>query len=192
MKLNLLLSSTIICLAFQLNAMAQKDPEPKKGFDKDKLFIGGNFGLSFGDYTLINVSPQLGYRFNKWLAAGAGPNFIYSSTLYRYEPSIDNYRTNYGVAGLNIFGRVYPIEYIFLQLQPEANYTWGKIKFYDGTPSIKLPGQIVPSLLGGVGGVIPIEDNGALIILIQYDLLQRVRSPYGTRAFYGLGYNIGF
>lgn len=192
MKLNLLLSFTIICLAIQLNAMAQQDPEPKKGFDKDKLFIGGNFGLSFGDYTLINVSPQVGYRFNRWLAAGAGPNFIYSSTLYRYDPSIDNYRTNYGVAGLNIFGRVYPIEYIFLQLQPEANYTWGKIKFYDGTPNIKLPGQIVPSLLGGVGGVIPIAENGALIVMIQYDLLQNVRSPYGTRAFYGLGYNIGF
>jgi hypothetical protein len=191
MKLKLLTFSTIICLAFQMNAMAQEDPEPKKGFDKDKLFFGGNFGLSFGDYTLINVSPQIGYRFNKWFAAGAGPNFIYSSIRYRYFYSYDDYRNNYGVAGLNVFGRIYPIDYVFLQLQPEANYTWGKIKFYDGTPDAKLPGKIVPSLLGGVGGAIPTGGRGALIILIQYDLLQNNRSPYGTRAFYGLGYNIG-
>src|SRR6476619_3158049 len=101
MKLRLLAFSAIICIAFQMKAMAQEDPEPKKGFDKDKLFFGGNFGLSFGDYTLINISPQIGYRFNKWIAAGTGLNFIYSSIRYRYYPSIDDYKNNYGVAGIN-------------------------------------------------------------------------------------------
>ncbi len=55
----------------------------KTGFDKNKLFFGGNFGLSFGDYTIVNVSPQLGYRFNNYLAAGAGINLLYSSTKLR-------------------------------------------------------------------------------------------------------------
>ena len=175
-----------------MNVMAQQEEEPtKSGFDKNKLFFGGTLGLSFGDYTLINVSPQVGYRFNKYLAAGTGVNFIYSSIRYRYYYSIDDYKNNYGVAGINVFGRVYPIDYVFLQLQPEANYTWGKIKFYDGTPDAKLPGKIIPSLLGGVGGAIP-AGRGALIVLLEYDLLQNDRSPYGTRAFFNLGYNIGF
>src|SRR4051812_47591961 len=98
----------------------EEDPEPKTGFDKSKLFFGGTFGLSFSNYyTLVNVSPQVGYRFNDYLAAGTGVNFIYSSQksidIYGYDYS----RLNIGVAGLNVFGRVYPIREAFIQLQPE-------------------------------------------------------------------------
>lgn len=168
-----------------LTALAQDEEEPSKGFDKEKLFFGGTFGLGFGsNNTLVNVSPQVGYRFNRYLAAGAGINFIYSS--YKYG----GYKTNYGVTGLNIFGRVYPIDYAFLQLQPELNYNWGKHKFDDGTEE-KLEGKITPSLLGGVGAAIP-AGRGAFLIMVQYDLLQDARSPYGNRAFYNFGYNFGF
>ena len=185
-----LLAVSVLVLAAG-TARAQEEEAPKKGFDKDKLFFGGNFGLSFGDYTIINVSPQIGYRFNQYFAVGAGPNFIYSSFRHRYYPSTADYRENYGVAGLNIFGRVYPLEFLLLQIQPEMNYTWGKYKFYDGSPNQKLDGKFVPSLLAGGGAVIP-AGRGALIAMVQYDLLQNNRSPYGNRAFYNFGYNIGF
>lgn len=177
-----------------LAVQAQQEPveqeQAKGGFNKENLFFGGNFGLSFGDYTLVNVSPQVGYRFNRYLAAGAGVNFLYSSFKRRYNVGAD-YKENYGNAGLNIFGRVYPIEYLLLQLQPEANYVWGKIKYPDNT-QLKLDGQIVPSLLGGAGAVIPTGGRGSFIVMVQYDLLQNERSPYQNRAFYNFGYNIGF
>jgi hypothetical protein len=188
----------LIILLFAIAAISQysmaqdEREESPKGFDKSKLFFGGNFGLSFSSYsTLVNVSPQIGYRFNKYLAAGGGPNFIYYSQKYVGISGNDLYRENFGYAGLNIFGRVYPIEQVFLQLQPEANYSWGKIKFYDGSKDEKLDGKIVPSLLAGAGGAIP-AGSGAFIIMVQYDLLQQQRSPYGNRAFFSFGYNIGF
>ncbi len=93
------------------------------------------------------------------LAAGAGINFIYSSNKYQYA----GYKEQYGVTGLNIFGRVYPIEYIFLQAQPEANYTWLKYKFDNGEPDLKLPNKIVPSLLGGIGAAIP-AGRGSILL----------------------------
>ena len=187
----------LLSLAQYSSAQDEKQeapPEEKKGFDKSRLFIGGNFGLSFSSYyTLINVSPQLGYHFNRWLAAGAGVNFIYSSQKSYYNNGADYSKTNYGVTGINIFGRVYPIQQILLQLQPELNYTWGKEKFYDGiTPDYKFSGKLVPSLLAGAGGAIPTGGSGAFIIMIQYDLLQNARSPYDNRPFYSFGYNIGF
>ncbi|OQP47232.1 hypothetical protein A4H97_06920 [Niastella yeongjuensis] len=158
------------------------------GFDKSKLFFGGNLGLAFGSYsTLVNVSPQIGYRFNRYLAAGAGINFLYSSNKYDYA----GYKEEYGVTGLNVFGRFYPIEYIFLQVQPEANYTWLKYHFYNGEPDEKLPNKIVPSLLGGIGAAIP-AGRGYFIVTANYDLLQNERSPYGNRAFFNFGYNFGF
>ena len=104
----------------------------------------------------------------------------------------DAFRYNYGVTGVNVFGRVYPIRQVFFQLQPELNYTWGTVKYYNPSSSQKLDAEIVPSLLGGAGGAIPAGGNGAFIIMVQYDLLQQSRSPYGNHAFFSFGYNIGF
>lgn len=185
-----LLVAVLFLTTLSLTATAQYEESETKGFDRSKLFVGGTLGLAFGsNSTLVNVSPQMGYRFNKYLAAGVGVNFIYSSYRYRYY--VPEYKEDYGVAGLNVFGRVYPIEYLFLQIQPEANYNWGKFKFYDGSPDQKLESKVVPSLLGGVGAAIP-AGSGAFLIMVQYDLLQNERSPYGNRAFYNFGYNFGF
>ena len=186
MSPKMLLMLTILVTTFSLSSQAQDEEESSRGFDKSKLFVGGSFGAGFGSSsTLVNVSPQVGYRFNDYLAAGAGVNFIYSS--YKYF----GYKANYGVTGLNVFGRFYPFQYAFLQAQPELNYTWGKYKYDDGTEQ-KLDGKFVPSLLGGVGAAIPSGGRGAFLIMVQYDLLQNERTPYGNKAFFNFGYNIGF
>ena len=187
-----LLAACLLAFCSVVAVAQDGEEEGKSGFDKSKLFFGGNFGLAFGNYsTLVNVSPQIGYRFNRYVAAGAGINFIYSSYKYDFGDVNQNYKEQYGVTGLNIFGRFYPIEYLFVQVQPEANYTWLKYHFYNGEPDEKLPNKIVPSLLGGVGAAIP-AGRGALIVTVNYDLLQNERSPYGNRAFFNFGYNIGF
>jgi hypothetical protein len=165
--------------------------EEKRGFDKSRLFLGGNFGASFGDYTLINVSPQLGYRFSDFFAAGAGVNFIYSSLKYRDLNDNPVYKDASAVTGLNLFGRVYPLRQVMLQVQPEMNYISGKRKFYDGSSDIKLEKEFVPSLLLGAGAAIP-AGRGAFMAMLQYDVLQRPRSPYGERPFLSFGYTMGF
>ncbi|HVT84397.1 MAG TPA: hypothetical protein VHD35_04300, partial [Chitinophagaceae bacterium] len=164
----------------------------KKGFDKSKLFIGGNFGMTFGDYTLINVSPQLGYRFNQYLAAGAGINFQYVSLKERdYYTGDPIDRISQEVIGMNIFGRVYPFRQLMLQAQPELNYIFGKIKYYNPPSKTNLDAAIVPSLLLGGGVVFP-AGNGGFIVSIFYDVLQKPNSPYSDKPFFNFGYNVGF
>jgi hypothetical protein len=173
-------------------AFAQDEGEPgKKGFDKSKLFFGGNFGLSFGDFTFINISPQVGYRFNQFLAAGAGINMQYISIKERFIDGSPFAKTSRGAAGLNIFGRVYPVEYIMLQAQPELNYVFGKIKYYNPSSEINAPSKIVPSFLVGAGAVIP-SGRGAFIASVFYDVIQDQNSPYSTRPFFNFGFNTGF
>ena len=172
-----------------ISVFAQDEEEGKKGFDKSKLFFGGTFGASFGSYTFVNVSPQVGYRFNKFFAAGAGVNFIYSSVKYDYGSAALNYKNEYGVVGLNIFGRVYPVQFLVIQVQPEMNYTWGKVHFYDGSADQKLDPKFVPSLLVGGGVAIPTGGRGAMTIMYQYDVVQDPRSPYGTAAFLSIGFS---
>lgn len=165
-----------------------KDVPHSSGFDKSKLFFGGNFGLGFGSRnTYINISPQAGYRFNEYLAAGAGINFNYRGIKLDYGGgNVEKQR--YGYTGVNIFGRVYPIPFVLLQAQPELNYSWGSYKFAN-QPTQKYPGVFVPSLLLGAGGAIPTGGNGALLLMLQFDVIQDTRSPYGKNVFFTMGYN---
>ncbi|HEY4936932.1 MAG TPA: hypothetical protein VII44_10145 [Puia sp.] len=159
-----------------------------KGFDKSKLFVGGNLGLAFGYATVINVAPLVGYHFSPMFAAGVGLNYSY----YSYD---DGYNTYYKETylGMSIFGRVYPIQQFFIQVQPELNYVWGSGYFpsIDQNENSKV-NQFVPSLLLGGGAAIPTGGNGAFTISVMYDVIQNPLSPYFHQAVYGFGYNIGF
>ncbi len=180
---------TILVLAAGLSLHAQEEaPAEKKGFDPSRLFFGGNFGMSFGDYTFINITPQVGYQFNRYLAAGAGLSFIGTGYTTYYTNGSKYSKETYNSAGLNIFGRVYPVPFLFLQAQPEYNYTWGKTKFYNGQDEIKLDGEFVPVLLLGAGAVIPMG-RGSFIAMLQFNVIDNARSVYGNRPFFSFGVN---
>lgn len=190
MKKHWLTIVTLLCVAF---SFAQEESEEiKKGFQKEKIFVGGNFGLSFGNYTLINVSPQIGYRFTNHFAAGTGINFQYVSLKERYTNGANFRKTSQGVVGLNVFGRVYPIQQFMIQVQPEMNYVFGKEIYYDTDPrqEYNLDSRIVPSVLLGGGLVIP-SGRGAMILSLFYDVLQEDYAPYGKRPIVNFTYNIG-
>lgn len=73
------------------------------GFDWSRLTVGGGFGMTFGDYTIIDVSPTVGYFLTDELVVGLGGNYTY------YEDKIFNFSTSlYG-------GRAFA-EYIFTDL----------------------------------------------------------------------------
>ncbi len=60
-----------------------QDDTGGKGFDKSRMFFGGYLGLSFSSYgTSIYITPQVGYNFNQYFAAGVGLNYAY----YSYKP----------------------------------------------------------------------------------------------------------
>ncbi|WP_152616727.1 hypothetical protein [Flavihumibacter solisilvae] len=189
----------LVCV-FISSARAQDSTgadEPKKGFDRSRLFVGGNFGLSFGNYTLVNLSPQVGYRFNNYLAAGIGINGQYTQIKHEDINGNTAARENYGVAGLNIFGRFYPIQQAFILVQPELNYIWGSYKYYDPEIKSSLNAKILPSLLVGAGGVLPMGGAGGLLVMVQYDVLHKTGNgydpgtPYGSNAFFSIGFNFG-
>lgn len=160
-----------------------EDSTVKKGFQKENLFLGGNFALSFGSYTQINVSPQLGYRFNRFLAAGVGVNAQYVGIKYYDNNGNDYSKESQGVYGLNLFGRFYPIRQAFLQVQPEFNFINGKIKYYNSTiPDLKFKTN-APSLLVGAG-----VGLGGAYISLMYDVLQNDHSPYSNKPFINIGF----
>jgi hypothetical protein len=183
-------SSLCLVLAASL-CYGQQEPPSTGGFDKSRLFIGGSLGLSFGSFTAINVTPQVGYRFSDIFAAGVGVNYIYYNyRFYNVDGSLGE-RDVYSYVGMNVFGRVYPIRQFFIQVQPELDYVWGQTTFYNPTITSTLPGQFIPCLLMGGGAALP-AGRGAIVLSVMYDVLQNPLSPYYHQAVFGFGYNIGF
>lgn len=178
-----------VCLFSAMQLIAQENEE-NRGLAKDRMFIGGNLGFGLGSQvSSVNITPQVGYYFTDWFAAGAGLNAIFRS--YKEKSFGDEviYKENYGVAGLNFFARVFPVDFLFIEIQPEANQVWIKQKNYDPPLERKLS-KTVPSLLGGAGVIIP-SGKGGLMIKMQYDLLQHDFNPYGKKAFFAFGYVVG-
>jgi hypothetical protein len=176
-----------LCLFSFLVSISQEEEE---GFQNNRLFVGGNFGLSFGDQILINISPVVGYRFSEIFAAGLGINGQYVSVKSYYLDGSPYTKTSQGVFGLNMFGRIFPIRHIMLQVQPEANYIFGNQTFY-GPPEqqFKMDAVIVPSFLIGAGVVFP-SGKGSFMVSYFYDILQKPNSPYGGQPFLTFGYNV--
>lgn len=50
-----------------------------------KWTLSGSCGMSFGDYTSIDVSPQIGYRWNEFFSAGGGVSYNYHHSSNRYD-----------------------------------------------------------------------------------------------------------
>ena len=168
------------------------------GAKSDKFFAGGGLGLSLGRYTLINVNPQVGYRFNRFLGAGLGANLVYASQKETYNGT-DYSKTTQGIIGLNTFLRFYPIQRFLVQVQPEGNYIFGSSKYYfdqyyrplNPPAKFKLDAEIVPSVLIG-GGLATPTQRGAMLFTVMYDVIQNPNSPYGNRPVVNVGYNFNF
>ena len=138
-----------------------------------KWTLSGSCGMSFGDYTSIDVSPQIGYRWNEFFSAGGGVS-------YNYHHSSNRYDMNY--LGINVFGRVNPVRYIALQIQPELKGSWGK------SYEKKIDFRYVPTMLVGGGGVIP-TGTGSISVMFYYDVIQDKYSPYGKNWVCSVGYS---
>lgn len=152
--------------------------EPE-GFDKSKLSLGGSFGLQFGDYTLINISPQIGYDLSDHYTVGTGFGYsYYKDKVYDYGHRYD-FKSSY--LSFDIFARYYPIGGLVLSVQPEISRMWRSV---DGGSS---ESKFVPSFLIGGGFRL-----GGMIAMIQYDVVQDKNTPYSDTIFYTVGYSFNF
>jgi len=141
-----------------------------------RIEVGGNFGLAFGsNSTSVVIAPQLGYVINKHFTVGGGINYSHFSS------SKNDISQNF--LGLNVFGRVRPIQNIILQAQPEIFRVWTN---WDGVST----SELVPTFLIGAGMIIPMGGRGGMSMMLHYDVVQNRYSPYRAGVFYSVGYTV--
>jgi hypothetical protein len=154
------------------------DEAPTYGFTKENMFIGGNLALGYNGWDFnAGISPEVGWTLAKWFDAGLLINLNYSSERADptgYYNSDIRYRSfNYGVGA---FARIYPVDFLFFQIEPENNWISTNYLFSDGTSQTF--STSAPSLLLGIGYSQRIIGRSNFYIAILFDAGQNRNSPY--------------
>ena len=181
MKIKICLLSLGIFLS--INAVSQDDdygvpsaeskPKKEKSEFAERLFFGGGLGLAFGDYLVVNVNPQVGYRLNDWLGAGVGVDYNYiGNSIYKFQ-----------TFGPTLFTRAKAWEKVLGQV--ELTQVFVSEQFEGQTYKYNFP-----ACLAGIGYQEGDEDGGFFIMLL-YDVIQDPKSPFVYPVFRA-GFSIGF
>lgn len=144
----------------------------------DKIYIGGNFGMQFGYYTYIDISPLIGYRITDRLSAGPGITYRFLK-IRGFEPN-----STYG-------GRFFARHTVGRQFFIHTEYESLSTQFVDLSRRDRLVRGWVPSFFVGGGIIQPIGERAAVVIYGLYNLLyDQLRSPYQSPWVFNVGFTI--
>lgn len=160
---------------------APVEQQKKSSNIKDKIYFGGNLGLSFGSYTQIGIYPLVGYKITPKLSAGLKITYQYIQDK-RYP---ETYTTsNYGGSLFTRF-RIIPPLYFHAEFEMMNYKLYNSIGEWNRT--------WVPFLYLGAGYSQRLGGNTWLNIQVLFDVLQNSNSPYNRwEPFYSVGFGVGF
>lgn len=130
---------------------------------RKKLFTGGGFGLSFGDYTNIQVSPILGYRLSDRFALGLGLSYFYFSNGF----------DNATLLGGKAFAQAIVYKEFFAHAE------------YEQLSGINDFNYDVSALMVGAGYRQMVSERVGFDLMVLMDLNQNSRSLYDNPIFRG-------
>ncbi|MCC6186273.1 MAG: hypothetical protein IT256_03890 [Chitinophagaceae bacterium] len=173
--------------------VAQKK-EKTRGFDVDKLVVGGDFRLSAGQGVNVGVAPMLGYKLAKNFILGVRVGYNFTNFRQRFTTPLPSGSSVYNFSSHNYSGSMW-LRYLIWEsfyLHVEAEYN--SFKVWDGTwdyNTNKMSNDrlLSPSVLAGIGFRQPINDRVSLNTTILFDVLN---DPQGYYQFTGsIDYRIG-
>lgn len=145
---------------------------PERNFSWDKVMVGGNVGAQFGDITIVEISPTIGYKVTENLLSGFGARYIYVN---------ERFFTPYNIYGGAAFSQYAIFEQFVLHAEME----------YLSIPSFSGSGErnnFLSPLVGG-GFRYSIGGNNIANFLILFNLNDDIDSPYSNPI---IRINLGF
>ena len=158
-------SLLILFFSISLTGFAQSDLTSRKF--GDRLFAGGDVGLTFGTVTFINVSPLLGYRITDDFSAGVGGTYQY------FKQSFDGAEFQTSIYGGRVFARHAILEDFFVHSEYEILNLEVADAFGFATGR-----QNIPFLYVGGGVRQSIGGSSYFVGMVLYDVIQNRLSPY--------------
>jgi hypothetical protein len=188
----LIIGYFLFCLGLyaQVEEQVQSAPEGEKARKtfSQRLFFGGDVGLSFGSITYIKLAPEINYNFTDRFSAGLGPIYIYEkyknvgfesstyggkvvSTFVVFKSRESGGSLGIGDIVLHGENEVLSVERIYIDLStyPYSYFTDSRIW--------------IDNLLLGGGLVQTISGRFKVAIYVLWDVTQNDFSPYSNPIF---------
>lgn len=180
-------------LIIQNSASAQQESGATKSNFKDRLIVGGGIGLQFGDLTLIDLSPTVGYRVTDKLEAGVGITYKYfriKNYFYDYTTGT-KYDLKTNIYGGSLYARYALIENLFVHIEYERLlYNYTDIYFVSGNATKSKAEATINSFFIGGGYRQRISGRSYFYVMGLWNLIDDPLSPYSNpilRMGVGLG-----
>jgi hypothetical protein len=146
---------------------------------KERIYLGGSFGLQFGNSTMVSASPMLGYKITRNFSLGVSFCYQYIQVNDPYNKYVAN------TYGGSVFSRVIIYENIFAQAEYE------KLSIKINSPLYQNENRLVDSFFLGAGYRQYIGERASMYILVLWNLNDTPESPYSNPVF-RMGMNFGF
>ncbi|MFA8300170.1 MAG: hypothetical protein ACEPOV_08415 [Hyphomicrobiales bacterium] len=143
---------------------------------KNKWLVGGGLGLQFGNVTLLEIAPRIGYKItDKWILGASISYAYYSNTNF-----IPTYETS--IFGASVYSQYYIFKNIFGQVEIGA-LGYDRLLY----PQMMKEPITVPYYLVGGGYKGKISESSALILSVLFNLDNSEDYPYDNPMI-----NVGF
>ncbi len=134
----------------------------------NRLFFGGNFGFQAGDYTIIELSPLIGYRITEKLSSGVQINYSYIH--------ISSIKISTTIYGSSVFTNYYFAKNVFAR----GEYEWLSLESRYFQPAIyKTHDRFsVHNILIGGGYRQQIGERSYINLMILWNINESALTPY--------------
>jgi hypothetical protein len=155
-----------------------------------RLYFGGNFGLGFGTFTSIDISPLVGYNFNRVFSAGIGGTYMY----YQYRFGNDSERASF--YGARVFARAVPLPEILPNIFLHGEYeSINNERWVEGPiGNFVFKRTWTPALPLGLGLRQQAGENSFFTVMVLWNMLDdgtQASSIYGGPLIYRVGLIVG-
>ncbi len=191
-----ILTAFAFLILFSTTLEAQRDrAEEREAFKKlplkERLVLGGNFGLGYANGLNLNISPTLGYRLTPDAIVGAGIIFAYYG---RTDRNLDLRARNSSVGG-RLFAQYRVIQNLYLRSDFEYERFRSTTEVISTGVEVGEPfSRSFPAWLAGAGYSTNFGRGLGMSIEALYDILYDPNisyypSPWRIRV--GAGYSFG-
>ena len=180
-KIIILFSVSLIVTLSLSNCIAQSESnnslKETPWLAKERFYLGGTGGLSFGSVTYVEVAPLVGYKITDRFSIGVNPKYTYIHYKYTNngQYSTPDYQTH--IWGGSFFARYFILDNVFLCGEYELN-NYAALISLPNNGGYKEKRITVGSLLLGGGYFQHFGGGSGFYIQVLYDVLQNPYSPY--------------
>lgn len=173
--------SVVSFAQFEDDTIDEESDQEESKFVKSNMYYGGYMSLSFGTYTVIGLTPLVGYKVSPQFSVGTQFSYEYvKDKSYAIEFESSSY-------GISFFSRYRIIPQLYAHVEfSEMNY---KLFYTDGGSTR----EWVSFLWLGGGYSQPVSQNTWFNAQILFDVINNEHSPYyGWEPYFSVGFGVGF